>query len=122
MLDMSELIHDPDFCVSFVIIKNRSSDTWQDGDPVLSEQQIQVEGVVTPTSSRDIQMLPEGDRRTGMMTFVSDLPLEVSNTITISDYCLFHGSRYKLVSIFDWSENGFFKALGSFVTDEEGCS
>lgn len=62
MINLGELIHDPDFCDTFTIIRNTGS-TWSKGVQTSTTSTIEFEGIVSPASSKDIEMLPEGDRQ-----------------------------------------------------------
>ncbi|WP_427112435.1 hypothetical protein [Megasphaera sueciensis] len=116
MIDMSELLYDDDLSTHYAVI-HLIDNGWKDGIQDIQEQKFCVQGITVPSSSEDIKMVPEGDRRSGMRTFFADLPLAVSNTITTSDICLYHGLQYKIVYLFDWSDNGFFKAIGTLQGD-----
>ena len=119
MINLNELLHDDDFCCTFQIV--RKITTWDNGRPVYSDVTITVEGIVLPSSSKDVELIPEADRRHGLKTFYTDYdkPLNVSGTGTISDFCVWKGKRYKLISDWDYSANGFYKAVGELLGDIE---
>lgn len=119
MINLNELLHDDDFCCTFQIV--RKITTWNNGRPVYSDVAITVEGIVLPSSSKDVELIPEADRRHGLKTFYTDYdkPLNVSSTGTISDFCVWKGKRYKLISDWDYSANGFYKAVGELLGDIE---
>ena len=50
MINVRELIHDPDFCDAFTIIRNTGS-TWYKGVQAQVTETIEVEGIVAPSSS-----------------------------------------------------------------------
>jgi len=118
MIDMSELLYDDDLTTKFTLIHNQDNG-WTGGEQNVGQQTIAVQGIAVPSSSEDIKMVPEGDRRSGMWTFFADLSMAVTNTIVTSDLCIYHGIVYKLIHVFDWSENGFFKAIGTLQGDAE---
>lgn len=116
MINVRELIHDSDFCDAFTIIRNTGS-TWHKGVQAQVTETIEVEGIVAPSSSKDLEMLPEGDRQNGMKTFYADVPFHITDTDSMSDICVFRGQKYKLLQVFDYQSNGYYKAIGALVGD-----
>lgn len=118
-IDVSELVHDPDFCTHFLVVK-MSEPTWEKGHQIQIRTQVTVEGIVQPSSSADIELLDTADRITGAKTFITDeAPLCVTDTETTSDRCIYRGRVYKLLQAFDYSDNGYYKAIGTVISDEE---
>lgn len=118
MINLGELIHDPDFCDTFVIIRHTES-TWEKGRQEIKTKRIMVEGIVAPANSRDLETLPEGDRNSGMKAFYADKPFHITDTQKMSDVCIFRGHKYKLLQVFDYSSNGYYKAIGTLTEDED---
>lgn len=120
-IDLSELIHDPDFCTNF-IVERKTESVWSKGEPTYETQRIPVEGIVAPTSSKDLQLVPEGDRRNGTKTFYTDINmmLKVSDTDKTSDVCIWNGERYKLVNTWNYAANGFYYATGYYTGEDDG--
>lgn len=116
MIDMTELIHDPDFCTTFTVVRKLPG-AWVQGEQTVQETTFPVEGIVLPSTSKDIEMLPEGDRRSGLKTFFADVELKVTDTETTADICVYKGCRYKLIHAFDYEANGFYKAIGTLAGD-----
>jgi hypothetical protein len=82
------------------------------------EATIKMQGTVTVANSKDLVQVPEGDRTTGIMCFHSQQLIyetrdangtEVGGT---SDEIEWQGDRYRVLSIFPWSDFGYYKALG----------
>lgn len=118
-IDVSELVHDPDFCTRFTVIR-MGEPTWEKGRQIQVRAQVTVEGIVEPASSADIELLDTADRITGAKTFITDeVPLRVTDTETTSDRCVYRGRVYKLLQAFDYSDNGYYKAIGTVISDEE---
>lgn len=114
-IDLGELIHDPDFCTTFKVVK-QGEPTWVQGVATQTPTEIIVEGIVGPSSAKDLELLPEGDRQTGMKTFYTDCcSLDVTDTEATSDVCIWRGNRYKLIHAFDYSDNGYYKAIGTLL-------
>lgn len=94
--------------------------TWEKGRQIQIRAQVTVEGIVEPASSADIELLDTADRITGVKTFITDeVPLRVTDTETTSDRCVYRGRVYKLLQAFDYSDNGYYKAIGTVISDEE---
>ena len=116
MLNISEVLSDPDFYQSFTV--KRSSGEWQAGEWVENKTEIPMGGVVTVAGTRDIQQVPEGDRVTGMMCFHVAPPhqLHLSQDAMeqqgVSDMVSWRGKWYKLIKIMDERDYGYQKAIG----------
>ena len=108
---MEELTFDPDFCTTFTVEKH--TETWNEGTPTTTVEQITVTGIAAPSSPKDVEMLDLADRVHGTKTFYTDeVELEVTDTEKTSDTIVWKGKRYKLLHVWDYSENGFWKAIG----------
>lgn len=114
MIDLSELIYDPDFCTTFIVEK-KSETKWIRGEPDYGLTRITVTGIVSPSSSEDLNLLPEADRKHGMKTFYSSTPMEITDTEKTSDVCIWNGRRYKLINGWNYSQNGYYKAIGELL-------
>lgn len=117
MIDMQEMLHDPDFCSLFTVTRKKSE--WVEGEQISSTSSFITEGIVLPSTSKDIEMLSEGDRQQGLKTFFAEVPLYVTDTKETSDVCAYRGKRYKLLQVFDYSDNGFYKAIGTMIGDAD---
>lgn len=118
-IDVSEIVHDPDFCTTFTVIKQGESE-WVRGVLKRKTTETTVEGIVQPSSSKDLELLDTADRVNGMKTFITDeVSLDVSNTEKTSDICVWKGQRYKLIQTFDYAANGYYKAIGSLMGEED---
>lgn len=118
-IDVSEIVHDPDFCTTFTVIKQGESE-WVRGVLKRKTTETTVEGIVQPSSSKDLELLDTADRVNGMKTFITDeVSLDVSNTEKTSDICVWKGQRYKLIQTFDYAANGYYKAIAALVGGEE---
>ena len=119
VIDVSEIVHDHDFCTMFTIIKQGESE-WVRGVLKRKTTETTVEGIVQPSSSKDIELLDMADRVNGMKTFITDeVSLDVSDTKKTSDVCVWKGVRYKLIQTFDYAANGYYKAIGARMGEEE---
>lgn len=116
MIGVGELICDPDFCTEF-IIRRKIPGKWRGGRQVQEMYSVPVVGLVTVASGKDMEMLPEGDRVHGLKTFYTDAEheLRVSTDETLSDTCEYKGQEYRLLQVYDYSDFGFYKAIGTRI-------
>jgi len=117
MLDMSEILYDPDVSQDFIV--NRQTGTWQNGrfvevgSPILT-----MTGAVLPATPKQIEQLPEGDRVTGVMAFYSDKKIYVthkddgSGNAGTSDQIEWDGQRYRVSKVDPFGDYGFYVAYG----------
>lgn len=113
MIDISELITDPDFCQDFQII--HSASTWSNGVLATQETVVDVTGVAVPVTGKDIDIQIESDRANNLMTFYTEEELKVSPDDSISDFVLFKGKRYKLLKVKNYSDFGFYAGTGQEI-------
>lgn len=94
----------------------RKTGAWIAGRFVETEASISMSGVITPASAEDILQVPEGDRTSKIIAFHSTMPLFVTHDDVqgkgTSDQIEWHGERYRLLNRKDWSDFGYYKALG----------
>lgn len=118
-INVAEIVHDPDFCSTFTVIKQSAAE-WVRGELQKKTTVVIVEGIVQPSSSKDLELLDTADRVNGMKTFITDeVTLDVSDTQKTSDVCVWKGVRYKLIQTFDYAANGYYKAIGARMGEEE---
>lgn len=111
MIDLSELMDDPDFCEPFII--RRRCGTWVDGIFVSENEDKKVIGIVEPTTGMDLETLPEADKVSGVMTFYSKEMIMLGTEEQQGDEIICRGNRYKVLQIQDWSRHGFYKCIAA---------
>lgn len=115
MINVSRVINDPRVSQSFTTF--RKSGKWIKGRFEQGESEIIMNGVVLPATPEEIQQIPEGDRKGGEISVHTLEKLytthEDQNFKGTSDEILWHGERYKLTSVGDRSDYGYYKALGT---------
>lgn len=114
MINIGELIHDSDFCTKFTIHR-KISGKWIGGRQERKEKVIEAEGIVTATSSEDMELLSEGDRVHGLKTFYTDVKMRLTDNETTSDICEYKGLRYRLLQVFNYEDFGYYKAIGTRI-------
>lgn len=111
MIDVSEVITDPDFAQTYVV--HRQAGNWEKGRWVRSDEiPIKVIGVVTVADAKTLEQLPEGDRVTGLMCFYATQELFETREEGTSDQLEWRGERYRLKRVFPYGDYGYFKAVG----------
>lgn len=110
MINVAEIINDPDFSQSFTVCRKTGS--WSEGRFVQTEQQLSFRGIVIAANTKDLLQVPEGDRVKGIMAFYSTEPLLVTNSTGTSDQIIWRGERYRLFQLWPYADYGYYKALG----------
>ena len=103
MLDISELLDNPDFIqsVTFNIVTQST-----DGGGSPSETTVQVTHATTnvqPASGTVLQRLPEGERSKDILQVFTKSSLVIKN----GDYMQFNGKKYRCYTTEDWSQYGY---------------
>lgn len=113
MLDMSDVILNPDIAQTFTVYRRTGS--WNDGRWAGTESSISVEGVVSVASPEDLQQLPEADRLSSTMVFHATVPLyaEDKTQDIVADEMLWNGRRYRTVTVYPYGDYGYYKALAA---------
>lgn len=117
MINLSMVLRSPHFRQTFKVY--RTTGYFDLGGWVESETSpayTEVQGAVWPSSEKEIRQVPEGDRTTGMVTFVSEEPFYLTRVTdseeATSDQIEWKSERYKLVSKMDYSDYGFYAVVG----------
>ena len=134
MLNISELIHDPDFVQEQMITVYRQFGKWVKGKWTAgalvngtfvegAELTLQVAGVIIPASIQDIEQIPESDRVRTLMSFytTSDFPIYTTHVAATeqgpnggtSDQILWKNERYRIFQVNPYSDYGYWKAIGA---------
>ena len=111
MLDISFLLEDPDFTTTFELLER--SVEFVDGEFVAGEPTVTtLHGTVRPTSDKDLEMLPEGDRVNGTTTFWVKGRVSLNINEELAPLLRYKGLTYKAINVLDWSDSGFTKIIG----------
>jgi len=122
MIDVSELIHDPDFA-STITIERTSAGHFEKSEYVRNKTILTVEGVmVNPQNSKEIEQTSEGDRAAGYVEIYVDPDFKLYVTrnredgknnisdIIIENYGTEYEVRYRITNVFDRRQWGFTRA------------
>jgi hypothetical protein len=122
-ITVTELVVDQDFCEVFTVI--RSTGSFQKGGWVNTTTTITMYGAVEIGDSHALDMVPEGDRAKGAMTFHTELPIYVTNanppltaTGSLSDIMVWRGNQYRLMDVKKWADFGYYSATGVRMSGE----
>ena len=98
------------------ITVKRYAASWQDGAYTRDKGKaiaLQVAVIVTVAQPKDLQLLPEGDRVTGAMKFLTNVELHATNGEAISDELEWRGARYKILTVTPDIDYGFYRSIGT---------
>lgn len=131
MIDVSELITDPDFAVPYTVY--RRTGKWVKGRFEVSEPEVlKFYGAVQPASPREIQQLHIGDTEHGVMKFFTRKPNDLyitrelnnapedddeetdrEDNVCVSDKIEYDGRMYKVLQVMPWNSGGWCRAFAS---------
>ena len=135
MINLATVIHSP--MLSQGITIKRSSGMWEDGDFVsdtIPPSTLHLRGIVTAASARDLSMVPEGDRQSGVMEPVIAYNLfgamkvltterlyvtgEINDSSNFSDILVWRGEEYRIYSVTPDADYGFYRSIAMRVLGE----
>lgn len=117
MINVSELINDPDFSQTFTV--TRTTGQWDAGNFVLNPTTFKLYGSIQPLNTKEMAQYPEGDRIKGLnkiytvqqLYTTQDGPLEDGEDGLISDEVTWQGFQWKILSTNDFSDFGYYQAI-----------
>ena len=113
LLNLSEALLSPEFLQTVKVYRNIGG-YWEKGKFIQEEQVFREEMVVCTASDKEIEMLPEGDRIKDAKTFHCLKELFITqdeeNSSRTSDMLEWKGHRYKIITLTDNSDYGYYKA------------
>nr|WP_243123184.1 hypothetical protein [Clostridium carnis] len=120
LINVAKAITDPRFSQKFEVF--RKSGEWIRGRFEEIEKEISMIGVIAPSKPKEIEMIPEGDRVGGEITIHTIRKLYTTHAIQdeesedefegTSDQIEWQGKRYKLYQVNDYSQYGYYQAIG----------
>jgi hypothetical protein len=126
MIDISEMMYDPDFAQTYSVYRQTGKfirGTFVighevDGVWVPGEFKLDFYGPILPANTKDIEQVPEGDRVAGMMNFYTsaDNPFYITRNTPdsgTSDQAVWRGERYRLLQLLSTDDFGYQKAIGA---------
>jgi|ERR1044072_223615 hypothetical protein len=117
MIDVSELINDPDFCQPMGILITRKALTWENYRTVETSSYFKATGIIQRATAKDTIQTDSGDRITADIAIWTYEQLQVAKSAGSgatgfnADELTWRGEVYKVQSANDWKENGYYKSL-----------
>lgn len=117
-ISVEEIIDDPDLAQTYTIYRSQGEwigGRWVEDTPI----EISACGTIIVASEKDLEMVPEGDRVKGMMTFYNKGKIYVTRANPsegLSDKMYWNGDWYKIISAAPYGDYGFYKAVGARLT------
>lgn len=128
MIDVSDVVNDPDFAQGFTI--ERSTGQFVAGGFEKTPSNVQGYGVISVAADEDIQMLPEGDRIDGAMVFHSHERIYLTqldggydqaqygaggfgvSVQHVSDQIYWRGQKFRVMHVAPYEDYGYWRAIG----------
>lgn len=116
MINLSSVVLDPRFAQTFTVYRNNGE--YNAGRFEEKETPITMTGTISIASDLEIQQIPEGDRVGGEILIHTNKKIYTTRTDDgtenegTSDEIEWHGDRYKIYSVSDYSDYGYYKAIG----------
>lgn len=116
MIDVSELLTDPDFATAYQIVRETQGSfvsggegEWQAGEPTTLDRF----GPVQPSKPEDkVDFLPEGERGKNAINVFSKDEIILSDGKNVqSDIILFNGKTWRVANRKPWGLNGYWWAI-----------
>ena len=98
-----------------VITVKRYAASWTDGAYSRDEDNpiiLKISAIVTVAKPKDLELVPEGDRVTGAMKFLTNAELHATNGEAISDELEWRGARFKILTVTPNVDYGFYRSIG----------
>lgn len=98
-----------------VITVRRTRAGWKEGVFCrnATESMLQMTALVTVAQPKDLKMLPEGDRVSGAMRFLTTEELHATSNNSVSDEITWRGARFKILTVTPDIDYGFYRAIGT---------
>ena len=119
MLNVSELLQDPDFAQPFSI--QRSSGAFVSGGFETITTTVAAWGVILPASDQDLAQVPAGDRVTGTISIHTAQQLFQTHGGSqpgLSDVIAWNGETYRILQLFPYQDFGYTKALAARMSGQ----
>jgi hypothetical protein len=109
---IAEVVNDPDFAQTFTIVRSNNG-RFVMGKWVNNTIKINAWGSLQPPTPEELEMVPEGDRVTGVVAVHTSMLIYETNVQQggISDIVNWHGQDYRVMKVFPWQDYGYYKAL-----------
>jgi hypothetical protein len=134
VINIAEIINDPDFAQEYTI--KRDSGQFGPGGWQPNITTIPAYGPVTVADANTLDMIPEGDRPKGAMSFYSTTEIYETHTNNpkygqggagqggyggsqgTSDQIWWRNQKYRVSKVFPWADYGYWHAVGVRMSGE----
>lgn len=118
MINVAELIDDPDFAQPNGITVIREKWSIENHQSVIAETQFNVPGIITVENFKELDVRPEFERNTEAINIYTQEKLYTTGDYPgdgefVSDKILWHGEPYRIYSVQEDSDYGFFRAIAA---------
>lgn len=118
MINVSRVARSSRFVQEITVTRTESQ--WVRGEmQALEPQTLKLLGIVTVAQPKDLQMVPEGDRLTGAMKFITTEELYPTRQNHRSDVITWRGAKYKIITVTPDIDYGFFRSIGTRLEGED---
>lgn len=120
MIEISDLMSDPDFAQDFTI--RRESGAFVEGEWIKSTADIAAYGVIQPAKSPDVlAFAPEGERQGNWIVVYCAAEVRQGNADDLmSDVIIWRGDTYRVAKAKHWETQGFWQVWAKgFVGSRE---
>lgn len=113
LLNIAELIIDPDFCQDFKVTRRTGS--WSNGRFVTEDSELDCYGIIDPHTTEEMQFNPDGVLIRGLIKVYTHMnlytthksPSEVDTEGYISDLVVWQGKNYIVLNEDNYSDYGY---------------
>ena len=107
-----EVVLSSEFAEAFTITR-ATGGAFQAGGWAQGATDIPSYGVVNPSSAKQLEMLPEGDRPAEAMTFFSVRQLFTTDADAsgTSDVLTWQSTKYRVLAVWNYSNRGYYMAI-----------
>jgi hypothetical protein len=111
MINVAELLCDPDFAQSFQVIRLGGAFANEGEYTQAQSPPINMVGVIQPAKQQDVvQFMPEGERLGNLIVVYCQQEIKSSDAKTQeSDIILWHSNRYRVVQSRQWLDHGYWQ-------------
>lgn len=121
MISLNEIVGDLDFAQYTSFIVTRTTGSFVNGTfTINAPTTLTVDGIIIPTKTRDIKMVPGGDTVSGNITLYTEVVLLTTHiaqsqygSAGVADEITWRGNVYKIVSSDDFLDFGYFKSIAT---------
>jgi hypothetical protein len=106
LLDVSDVLDDPDFADDSLICMRNPQTMGEDGRAISVPVPIPFSGVVTAMSGQELLRKPDGEYNQGTISIVTRFLLYTGNTALSADVVVWNGNSYTVTQIDDYSRYG----------------